>query len=268
MGVLIVITISILHLRMHVINSNDFPACHDEGSSVIYVDDDTDSVHSSDPAQLQNSIQREVINSVSWLQDNRLCVAGDKSKLLVIGTKELRSSKLGDGEALAIQVDGKEVKETESEKLLGVVVNNQLTWQQHLFGDEDNTGLVPQLKQRVGILRRLSRHMGRNRLRMFSSGIFYSKLSYCLPVFGNVSGLDKYMITSSRSLSFTNEDCRKLQVLQNSVNRLLTEARPDTPTADLITATNTVSIHQMVAYHSNTPWLWYTRLLNQVSPLT
>ena len=181
---------SILGGLLHVINSNDFPDCHEEGESVVYVDDDTDSVHSNDPVQLKNMMQKEVNNSVSWLQDNRLCVAGDKSKFLVIGTKQLRSSKLTN--LLSINVDGQEIQETESEKLLGVVVNNQLTWQHHLHGDEENSGLIPQLKQRVGTLRRLSKYMNKKRLSMMGSGIFYSKLVYCLPVFGNVFGLDRY----------------------------------------------------------------------------
>ena len=48
------------------INSNDFPDCHYEGYSVLYVDDDTDSVHSDDPVQVKNLIQKEMNNSVSW----------------------------------------------------------------------------------------------------------------------------------------------------------------------------------------------------------
>ena len=215
---------------------------------MIYVDDDTDSMHSSDPVHLHNMLQHEVNNSVSWIQDNRLCVAGDKSKLLIVGTQQLRSSKLH--ELLTIQVDGKEVVETESEKLLGVVVNNKLTWQHHLHGDTENTGLIPQLKQRVGILRRLSKYMNKSRLRMMGNGIFYSKLVYCLPVFGNVFGLDWYKDTNSKSISFTVSDCRKLQVLQNSLNRLLTGERHGTPTADLLKTTNSLSIQQMVAYHT------------------
>ena len=224
------------------------PDCHDEGTSVVYVDDDTDTVHSTDPEHLKDMIQQEVNNTVSWLQDNRLCVAGDKSKLMIIGTQQLRSSKIK--EALSIQVDGKEVQETVSEKLLGVVINNKLTWQQHLYGDEENSGLIPQLKQRLGTLRRLSRYMNKKRLKLMASGIFYSKLVYCLPVYGNVFGLDKYKDTSSRSLSFTTGDCRKLQVLQNSVSRLITGARYDTSTSDLLNATGSLSVQQMVAYHT------------------
>ena len=35
---------SVLGGLLHVINSNDFPACHEEGESVVYVDDDSDCV--------------------------------------------------------------------------------------------------------------------------------------------------------------------------------------------------------------------------------
>ena len=48
----------------------------------------------------------------------------------------MRNQKLR--EKLAISVDGKEIVETESEKLLGVVINNEMTWKHHLYGDNAN----------------------------------------------------------------------------------------------------------------------------------
>ena len=174
----------------HLINSNDFPACHQEGEAIVYVDDDSDTVHAADPVRLQQLMQQEAGNSAEWLADNKLCVAGDKSKLLVIGTRKMRSQKLHG--RMTINVDGKDILETDSEKLLGVVINNELTWKNHLYGDAENEGLIPQLSRRIGILKKLSTRMSQERLALFASGIFYSKLSYCLPVFGNVLGLDKY----------------------------------------------------------------------------
>ena len=85
---------------------------------------------------------------------------------------------------------------------------------------------------------------------MFSEAIFYSKLNYCLPVFGHVFGLDRYNDTSTRCSSFTKEDNRKMQVLQNSVMRLLTDKKRDTPTTDLLRMTNSLSIQQMVAFQT------------------
>jgi hypothetical protein len=227
---------SILAGLFHMINSNDLPDCHEEGKSVVFVDDDTASVHAGHPDQLVEKLQREVNNTVSWLKDNTLCVAGDKSKLLT--------------DQLAIEVDGQQIEETTSEKLLGIVIKNKLSRKEHLYGDKDNPGLIGQLKERVGTLRRLSKYMSKERLKMMVSGIFYSKLMYCLPVSGNVHGLAIYRDTRGRSAGMTMNDCNKLQVLQNSVNRLITGARHGVATADLVSFTNSFSIQQMVTYYA------------------
>ena len=127
-----------------------------------------------------------------------------------------------------------DIEETDSEKLLGVIINNEMTWKNHLHGDTNNTGLITQLSQRIGILKKLSRRMSKERLKVFASGIFYSKLQYCLPVFGNVFGLEKYRDTNNKFSSFTKSDNKKLQVLQNSLNRMLTESEYNTSTEELL----------------------------------
>ena len=68
---------------------------------------------------------------------------------------------------------------------------------------------------------------------MLTSGIFYSKLEYCLPVFGNNSGMGSYG-ESSKMRGMTAADCKKIQVLQNLVNR----ARVGTRTEDLLIDTH------------------------------
>ena len=83
---------SVLGGLLHIINSNDFPACHDSGESVIFVDDDSDVVQNKNPELLQNLIESEANNSAEWLKDNRLCVAAEKSKLLIVGSTKLKSS--------------------------------------------------------------------------------------------------------------------------------------------------------------------------------
>ena len=48
-------------------------------------------------AEILNSteeLQKKVNNSVNRLKDNRLCVAGDKSKVLIVGTKQLKRTRL------------------------------------------------------------------------------------------------------------------------------------------------------------------------------
>ena len=84
------------------INSNDLSDCHEDGESVVYVDDDTGSVHAAHPGKLVDKLQKEVNNTVSWLKDNRLCVAGDKSKLLIVAHQELRNARLTGNQQQAV----------------------------------------------------------------------------------------------------------------------------------------------------------------------
>ena len=51
-------------------------------------------------------------------------------------------------------MNGDVVKESTSEKLLGMVVNNTATWHHHHYhGDDENDGLLPTLAKRVGVLK-------------------------------------------------------------------------------------------------------------------
>ena len=100
------------------------------------------------------------------------------------------------------------------------------------------------------MLKLLSKIVPGSKFKMLCQGIFYSKILYCLQVFGNVWGLDGYNELPRRNTSFTREDARKLQVLQNSVCRLLTGLGFDTPTSELVKACGELSIHQLIAYHT------------------
>ena len=174
---------SILGGLIFLINENDLPDCRLEGESVLFVDDDTDCVSDSDPSKLIEKIEIEAERSCDWLTDNRMCVAGDKSKLLVIGTKEMRKKKLSN-QIQTISVDGKQVTETKSEKLLGVIINNHLTWQDHLHGEtwraENSKGLIPQLAQRVGILKKLSSLASMKRLKGIAAELLSSSIQQYL----------------------------------------------------------------------------------------
>ena len=142
---------SLLGGLLFVINENDFPNCREEGESVLFVDDDSDIVHDADSGKLLEKIQKEADLSCSWLHDNRMCVAGDKSKLLIIGTEELKRTHL-QGEPMFISVDGKIVNESTHEKSLGIMISNNLTWKDHLHSE--NNGLLSVLSKRLGLIKK------------------------------------------------------------------------------------------------------------------
>ena len=100
------------------------------------------------------------------------------------------------------------------------------------------------------MLRKLSSRMSQERLKLFASGLFYSKLSYCFSVFWNVFGLEKYKEVNKKYKSFTASDNNKLQVQKNTLIRMLTAAVYNTTTSDLLEQTDSISVQQMIAFQT------------------
>ena len=92
--------------------------------------------------------------------------------------------------------------------------------------------------------------MPTKRFKQICSGLFYSKLIYCIQIFGNVWNIPNCDETNRRSRAFTQEDNRKLQVLQNKILRLKTGLSFESSTASLPTASRDLSIQQLTAYTS------------------
>ena len=86
---------SVLGGLIFLIFQNDFPVnSEDLGESVLYADDDTDTVSDKDPDALQVKLQSKANLSAQWYSENGMVCLGDKTKLLIMSTKELRHSRL------------------------------------------------------------------------------------------------------------------------------------------------------------------------------
>ena len=221
-------------------------------TSVLYADDDTDHATDKDPDTLLNKIQYEADCSTSWVNDNKLVCSGGKTKLLIVATPALRLARIGN-QSFNITVCGNVVKESDCERILGIIFNNKFTWWNHLFGDNSDPnkpvpGLVSQLSKRVGMLCKLSRILPKDGFITIVNGIFMSKLMYCLQLYGTVWGLQTLQDGQRRHYSFTKSHLHILQVLQNKVLRLITGKGYLTPVNDLLEQSGMLSVNQLIAY--------------------
>ena len=94
--------------------------------------------------------------------------------------------------------------------------------------------------------------MPRHRFKLFCNGLFHSKLSYCLQVFGNVWDIPDNDDETRRFAAFTKLDNNKLQILQNKVMRLKTNLPFHTSTKDLCRTSGDLSVQQLTAFSSLT----------------
>ena len=89
-----------------------------------------------------------------WFRKNDISCSGEKTKLLMLGTRANRINKIVKQNIHpCIDVCWDCIEETTSEKILGVVVNNTITCKDHLY--EDNEGLIPGLTKCIGMLKKI-----------------------------------------------------------------------------------------------------------------
>ena len=108
-----------------------------------YVDNGTDHTCDPDPQVLIQKITREAKLSPKWLKDNHICIVADKTKLFIAGTQQLRALKIRILSKFSIVIDNNIISERTGEKLLSLLVNNELSLKKHLYDDDNNIGLIP-----------------------------------------------------------------------------------------------------------------------------
>ena len=217
--------------------------------------DDSELFTAKDPDILEEKLGEAAESSTNWISDNRMLCSGEKTKLLIVTTRENRAHKLA-GKEIRVTVCGKEIKESQDEKLLGIMMSSNMTWSTYLHGNkltgkDKVVGLVPQLSQRVGMLAQLNKLMTRTQFQNTCEGLFTSKLLYCIPLYFNVWGIQDQDDSNRRSRASTKEDCRKLQILQNKILRMKTRIHDyRTPTNELLDTSGDLSVHQLAAFHT------------------
>ena len=249
---------SVLGCLLFVISQNDLPTATTDDNdckTVCYVDDETEQVSDTNPMRLQQRLQDRVNNAVTWLEDNKMVISPDKSKFIISMTNEQRAIR-HPNLSISINVNNTTITATPSEKLLGVVISQDMTWTPYLWGEvwrnkNNHLSLVPILLQRLALLRHLGRFSSRAKMKTFVPAMITSKLRYALPLIGSMWGLGGYCNQEPQKTSFRKQDITRLQSIQRTALIMTLPPSPHPqymPTTDLITETGSLSVHQLIAY--------------------
>ena len=96
------------------------------------------------------------------------------------------------------------IKPTQTQKLLGCWIQEDLKFDNHLRESEDN--MMKALNQRVNAIKTLSRVANFQSRKLLANGVFLSKLSYLITIWSNCT---KYLLNS-------------IQMIQNRAARIVT----------------------------------------------
>ena len=155
---------SILGPLLYILFTNDLPEvvhdgcsdghhlqCDGCGGICSYADDSTYLYSSSDPDDISEKLTGVYKTIADYMGNNRLVINNDKTHLVVLGTK-MNNEKRNQVEFTA---GNSTIRPTSSEKLLGLNINENHKWHDHILTNEKS--LLKHLTYRMNALSKISK---------------------------------------------------------------------------------------------------------------
>ena len=121
---------SIIGPLLFLVYINDLPNCLNNGLSSMYADDTNISFQSSNLTDLEEIMNTELSSLNTWLNANRLSLNITKTEFMVIGSRQRLM--YHDVNNLNICVDNTQIKRVQYTNSLGVTIDENLTWKNHI----------------------------------------------------------------------------------------------------------------------------------------
>ena len=141
--------VSILGPLLFIIYMNDLPDVLDHCSVTLYADDTVLYFASKSITEVESKINSDLSRVCSWMRANQLTLNIKKSKFMLIGS----IARLSKVDSIVISTDSKPLEEVQSLSYLGIVINKNLTWDDHLVHTRNK------INKKLGLLRRIKPYL-------------------------------------------------------------------------------------------------------------
>ena len=119
---------SILGPHFFIIYINDLSNVFQKIFSILFPDDTNIFIQGNNLRQLIHDLQTELSTLVDWLNINELTINLAKTYLMIFHKSRHKKTSCN----LKLEVNGKCIEEVQEIKFLGVVIDNDLSWQSHI----------------------------------------------------------------------------------------------------------------------------------------
>ena len=155
---------SILGPLFYNINSNDIFFFADQSEIANYADDNTPYACAGSIEEVIKKLETDANLLMTWFYENGLKLNAEKCKFLLF-SKEPSETAMRVGDAL--------IKNSDSEKLLGIDIDSKLTFKGHV------NKLCKKANQKLHALARVSNYMNEAKLRTIMKAFVTSQFGYC-----------------------------------------------------------------------------------------
>ena len=194
---------------------NDLPLFISSGLCELFADDT--SIHScaSDLKQLHASLQDNVSQLIHWAELNHMTLNNQKTKYMIITSRQKRQNITSS--MPPIHIDNIPIHEVNTHKVLGVIIDNNLSWSPHV------DSLCKRISQKLFQLSKLKNFLDLNARKQYyhsfiSSYIDYASTLYDMCSDNTLKPLERIYkrslkVVLSKSASLAYEDYLKLSLL-------------------------------------------------------
>ena len=148
---------SILGPTIFLLFINDLPLFFEHCSSDLYADDTT--VHTKDSSvnNIEHNIMNDLKNAIECSKPNKMQLHYGKTTCMLVGTRQ----RLNMSNELNIQANDTCIQNVSKQKLLGIYIDESLTWSLHI------DYLCSHISTKISLVRNLSKYVPVKVLKMF-----------------------------------------------------------------------------------------------------
>ena len=214
---------SILGPTLFLLFINDLPLFMKYCYSDFFADDATFHAHDKNLDKVEKKLQCGADNAKGWSRQNKMHIHYDKTNYMILGAL----NKQIEPHEFELKIDGNQIKKTHNQKLLGIHIDDKLSWSTHI----DN--LCSTISSKISLLRQLSKYVSIDVQKKFYQGYILPLIDYGSVVWGT---------TTASNLD-------RIFKLQKRAARIILHADFRTPSADMFKTLSWLPIRKRLKYN-------------------
>jgi len=189
---------------------NDLPNCINHSKSRMYADDTHLTYVDNDATSIQTCLNADLRDVNRWLTNNKLTLNMTKTEFLLIGSRQKLATLAAPP---VIESNGLPIKQVNSTTSLGVTIDCNLSWKEHI------EKLSRKIASAIGALKRIRPFVHQSILHLIFKSLVQPHFEYCNIVWGNcgktlLDKLQKLQNRAARVLTFSNYDANAEELIE------------------------------------------------------
>ena len=165
---------SILGPLLFLLCINDLGHICSNTTTLLFADDTNLFKSGKDLNKKQDELNSELAKISLWLKVNKLSLNIGKTHFMVFTNKKKRLNDLN------ILIDGTRIEEVKKTKFLGVIIDNKLSWKDHV------AHVVGKVSRGLGMIIKARNYLNKQGLLTLYYSFVYHYLTYCNHIWGNI----------------------------------------------------------------------------------